>query len=755
MVVHKRNMTECIRQLKRLLLRDDGAVTVFAVIVLSSLLLFFSLLIDYARIAALHKLSEDAVRSGVRSVLSAYDSTLYERYGLFGRGGTEGQTIFAEAMNANTKGSASSAKQTLQLVRSKVEDSSLHTAAVLGSHDVFARQVLEEMKYKAPVDFTLELAAKFAPMAGAMKESAVTIGLLERMRKLYERREAHLARVLQLQQQAAAAISGSGIDAMIPVQTTALASGGDTALSIASEYSAYAAHVIHDQSPPNDGDAKYTNEIEAYEEKARSAAIELRRQSAAMLKQHVKLQGEALKEWELARTLNEDMQQLVQQANQSPPDTGYDKVSKSKVTGSEQHQVPAGSASDIEQVKQSADELVLSDSWFVTYKQELEEQGSAAAALDMEAGGFQSNISASLSKPVINPSADALLEGVTNLRLAYGIYGERYIRPASIMEKRKQTLESSNLKAQLKQQEEQAGSLWKQARGMLHGLTAVPQTEEHIKLFEQVKRRFDANLLFSQQSAEAVNAVTGTEQASGAHEAAEQSTVLMEGLFTGMAGMLERTRDSLYFGEYVVHRYASFAPQNLRTMIIEGDTTELSHAISFNNQEAEYVLYGFHNPVGNIAAAYGELFAARLAVRMMEGLIESRSLGHPLLILSAALIYGLEKSIEDMLAFTERGTAPLSKFVKVELAYTDYLRLFMLMHSGNEAVRLARMIAVIEQNSGTILSAVPSAVTGEALVSTELWFVPGLMRVLGRFGLLEGKVVGNRYETTQTIGWSY
>ncbi|MNJ65933.1 hypothetical protein D3C77_619740 [compost metagenome] len=139
----------------------------------------------------------------------------------------------------------------------------------------------------------------------------------------------------------------------------------------------------------------------------------------------------------------------------------------------------------------------------------------------------------------------------------------------------------------------------------------------------------------------------------------------------------------------------------------------------------------------------------------MEGLIESRSLGHPLLILSAALIYGLEKTMEDMLAFAGRGSAPLSKYVRVELTYVDYLRLFMLMHGVDEAPKRARMIAVIEQNLGTTLSALPSGVTGEANVSMELWFVPGLMSVLGRFGLLEGKVAGNRYETTQTIGWSY
>jgi hypothetical protein len=288
---------------------------------------------------------------------------------------------------------------------------------------------------------------------------------------------------------------------------------------------------------------------------------------------------------------------------------------------------------------------------------------------------------------------------------------------------------------------------------MLQGLTAVPQSEEHNALFEQARKRYNDNLLFNQRTDEAASA-SGAPQAADAHEAAEQSSELMGGLFNGMAGMLERTRDAVYFGEYVVHRYASFSPQNLRALFTGGDPTELTHAISFNNQEAEYVIYGFHDPVGNIIAAYGELFAARMAVRTMEGLIESRALGHPLLILSAAIIYGLEKAMEDMLSFTERGSAPLSKYVKAELGYTDYLRLFMLIR-GVDAGRAARMIAVIEQNSGATLSAVPSGVTGEAEISVGLWFVPGLMRVLGRFGLLEGKVVGNRYETTQTISWSY
>ncbi|MBD2867772.1 hypothetical protein [Paenibacillus arenilitoris] len=736
------------------MLRDDGAVTVFAVIVLSSLLLFFSLLIDYARIAAVHKLSEDAVRSGVRSVLSAYDAVLYERYGLFGRGGTDGQSLFTQTLEANASNEPSLSGDGFKLAGMKVEGSSLHAAEYLGSHDVFARQVLEEMKYKAPVDFTLELAARFAPIAGAMKEAAATIGLLEQMRKLYEKREAHLAQAFRLQREAAANVGGSGMDALIPSGTSAVTAGGETVLAVASEYKAYAEQVMHDQSLPEGASPKFTQEIAAYEEKARSVTLALRRAGADMLKRHSNLMGDAVRELEAARQLNEEMQRLAAQANQAAPGGGYDTVARSRVPGADQDQVPAGAASELGQLKQSADELVLPDSWLAAYKQEMETQGADAAAVDAEAGSFQSNSTASMARPITDPVSETLLEGAANLRLAYGAYEEKYIRPATVLARRQQLLEGGEVKAKLKQQEEQAAALWTKARGMLQGLTSVPQMEEHTRLFMQVKKRYDGNMLFNQRSAEAASDEAGIGLAPSAHDAAEQSSAWMGGLFTGMADMLERTRDTVYFGEYVVHRFASFAPQNLRGMIGGGNPAELSHAISFNNQEAEYVIYGFHDSIGNIAAAYGELFGVRLAVRTMEGLIESRSLGHPLLILSAAILYGLEKAMEDMIAFTERGSAPLSKFVRAELTYTDYLRLFMLIR-GSSPARMARMIAVIEQNSGTALSATPSGVTGEAEVSTELWFIPGLMGALGRLGLLEGKVVGNRYETSQTIGWSY
>lgn len=105
---------------------------------------------------------EMSARAGVRSVLSAYDETLYEKYGLFGRGGTDAEHIFNQVVDERFTGGEGAAVRWLDIRR---EAAHINTAQLLGTHSVFERQVLEEMKYKAPVDFTIELINRFKPLA--------------------------------------------------------------------------------------------------------------------------------------------------------------------------------------------------------------------------------------------------------------------------------------------------------------------------------------------------------------------------------------------------------------------------------------------------------------------------------------------------------------------------------------------------------------------------------------------------------------
>jgi hypothetical protein len=734
---------------------SKGSITIFSAVVLSGLLLFSAVLIDYARIAVLHKLTEDAVRSGVRSVLSAYDERLYERYGLFGRGGTNGDVIFEQTVQANfgRDGDAASiqGEDSFKLVQAELESAYTDPAEVLGKHEVFVHQVLEETKYKAPIDFTLELASKFAPLSGTMKEATVTINMLEELRKLYDKREEQLSTVLQLQRDAAETVTN--VAGLIPTKALALATGTQHAARLAGDYAQYASWVLTDKQLAEQGKkVRYTEQIADYEQKARAWMDEMARELALAKKQHDKLQGEAVQALQSAKQFNEDMQRIKQEAANAPSNNGYDRVTGKKLAGEDAEVVGADPANDIKEIQNTVDELVLPDSWFTDYSQEISDQASVFASLQMEAGGFISNLAAGVASPSLNN--EQIKEGAVNLRIAYEQYEGAYLRKGSRIDEREQKLTDKEVKKERQAQEEKAGQLWSKARNLLHGMTSVPQSEEHLKVIQEIEKRYKNNLLFNQKADDAEAA--GLEVAGDAHEEAENASSLIGGLFEGIADMLGQTRDSVYMSEYVLQHYASFAPQNLRALLMNGDQAELAHAVVFNNQEAEYVIYGFHSTTANLAAAYGELIGVRMAIRTMEGLSACKASAHPLLILSCSIVYGLEKTMEDMVAFTERGAAPLSKYINVDVAYTDYLRLFMLVHGGSDRPSsLARMIAVIEHNDGVTLSQVPTAITGEVQASAKLWFLPGVMGMIQHFGSLQGKVVDGKYETTQTIGWSY
>ncbi|MEK3881970.1 hypothetical protein [Paenibacillus sp. PL2-23] len=743
-------------QAPKWLFKEDGAVTIAAVLILSSLLLFFAVLIDYARIAAFQLMSENAARSGVRSVLSAYDSWLFERYGLFGRGGTDGGLIFREVLEAGLGTRPLGPDDGFGIVASTLESSKLLTASTLGEHDVFARQVLEDMKYKAPVDFTLELIAKLAPMATTLQQSSNAIQTLEQLRRLYERREDLLEKAVRLQEAAAQLVSDSEALALIPAGRSGLVGGGGggfTSASLAEAYGAYVGQVELDAAAGEGEETLYSDSIAAYEQEVAALTMELRSSSSRLKLKHAELLTDAAGKVEEAERINGQMQRLIA-ASDSAAGAGYSHVANQKVPGAADNPVQGDLERQLEEIRSSSDKLLRTGEWFAAYRAELLQQGTRSSSLTSEMDQLLGRWSGAMSKP-LNPIAQAsLLLSVAEIGSALQAYEALYSQPGQVLKERRASVLDASLQAKLDEQKLQADSKWREASRMLHGLAGVPVRPDYQEIFNSVRERYDQNLLFNQQGA-SETAAYKLEQPADAGAAAEASAARMDGLFAGLSDMLAHGRDSFYFGEYAAHRFSYFEPQQLRALLVNGDPDGVMAAASFHNQEMEYVLYGFHDPVGNLIAAYAELFTVRLAIRTMEGLLECRALGHPLLVLSGALIYGLERTMEDMLAFAEKGSAPLSKYVKVELAYLDYLRLFMMMHGGERERRLGRMIAVIEQNTDLLLSAVPASVTGEARVSMQLWFLPGVMSMLGRLDLLQGKVVGSRYETTQTVGWSY
>jgi len=762
--------------------RSDGSVSLYLIAITAAVFFFMAVLIDYARIAAFERQTESAAYAAARSVLSAYDGTLYARYGLFGRGGTDSAEIAAHVLESHADASRRSDR--MELLRIRIEEVNVQDEGMLGNHAILKRQILEEMKYKAPIDLATEVAGKFRAVSGAMDEATRTVNHLEEARKLYDRRQRHLLAALGYQQNAAAALSGSGVDGLIPMPSVGVASqGANTAKGIAAGYPAFAGWVEADRNaleawrlaseahsrsgsegPLPPAPPLHTAEIQAYASQARSAAQEIRQASRIASGQHANLLQAARNELDAAETINARIASLSRQAAHSP-DSGSGKLANSKtaaVGGSGQPAAPAMEG-EMKSLREATDKLALPTEWFRQYRDEIREQGTALASVDAASAAFQSSVLNALAAP---SSARALMltEQAASLAEAYRYYADRYAGAATVLTARERGIRSGQgADEERAKLEKQAATKMGEARKLLGQIAALPKTSEAIESYRRLEGLYDRNVSWNDAVREAeasadeeVEAWEGAEPSGHSDTYAKGTMNRTDELFGGLAELLGDARDELYLNEYAVHRFVSFQPHHLGVMTAADKPSgeALAAAIALHNQEVEYVIYGMHDPVSNLAAAYGEIFALRVAIRTMEGLIEKRPLGHPLVVLAAAVLYGIEKALEDMASLAQRGTTPLSKFAPIPIEYRDYLRLFLFLH-GSEKAKLSRITALIEHHTGYNLHAVPTAISSTVESSVNLWFVPGIAGALARSGVLRGKVEEGRYETTRTVAWSY
>jgi len=139
----------------------------------------------------------------------------------------------------------------------------------------------------------------------------------------------------------------------------------------------------------------------------------------------------------------------------------------------------------------------------------------------------------------------------------------------------------------------------------------------------------------------------------------------------------------------------------------------------------------------------------------MEGFVECSKMGNPLLILAAAILYGVEHAVQDMLELVNKGDIELSKYIPVRLTYKDYLRMFLMLHSRNEAM-MSRMLAVIQFNTKINPNERATTVEGDVRASIRLWFLPGVMKTLRLTKIIsQGEVEGSRYFVTKKAAFTY
>ncbi|EHS58119.1 DUF5702 domain-containing protein [Paenibacillus sp. Aloe-11] len=725
-----------------------GAVTVFLILILAVMFGFIAVFIDYARIAALHVQTERLTHAAVRSVMSAYDPVLQQEYGLFAYGESDGQQIMDKVLNDSAKRTARA--ETLPLMNTKLDSSSLQMERELGKYSIFNEQIREEMKYKAPVDFTFEVLEKLKPLSQNMKEASHTVDLLKRLQKLYDQREAKLDDMLAKQREAGARmeevrkriIKQQGV--YIPNQY--IWDPLEVVADIAAQYKHYV-HVYEDNQKSVD-DVKIM-QMEKYSRRARSALDRLRQAMVQAGEEHDKLLLEAKEPLNETRQINEEMRKVIVQYKQRAANAGYDEVSAAPT--------PSGGGSNADpsvgSARQKAEDLLIPDKEFEQWEVEIEKQRTAINTVNSRLTGMMRTLSF-YTDPFLN--ADMLKQEVASALKEMDKYLNAYVwsGAANVLDSEARMLDTRRgPDKERKKMEKEAKNKLKQAYRIIEVLSKGKQSAEQ---FQKLEQYYSESIAFNQSTSG--SSVTA-DLSYDTYDAAGASMDSMDGLYGAASGLLTQLGDEFYQNEYALSyfhhvdfsRFGSLAGSGANV----GNAAQvLGDQLEVSNQEVEYILYGFHNPTGNLASAYGEIFAMRLAIRTMEGLVKNSSKGNPLVVLAAALLYGIEKAIEDMIMLAQKGYVPLSDFLKFRMTYKDHLRLFLMLHSNNER-KMSRMLALIRLNTDVNPAERQTYAEGEVRNGMRLWFLPGVMKMLGTASKEGESIKGSVYYVTKTAHFSY
>ncbi|WP_258170194.1 MULTISPECIES: hypothetical protein [unclassified Paenibacillus] len=720
-----------------------GAVTLFLILILAGVYMFVAIFIDYARIAAFKVQTERMTHAAMRSVMSAYDTSLRE-YGLFGYGDSSGDAIMAKVLNDSVK--PSSVKDGFPILDIQWDTTSLSMERELGRYDIFNRQIQEDMKYRAPVDFTLEVINRFKPISDEMKEAAHTVDLLKKLQKLYDKREELLDEAIANQTESAEKLKNLPKLIMDPpsqaIYEEMLEETPETATEAAARYADYLNKKQADEGLPF-REQQYILELARYRTGVGNVVTGISMIIQPALQAHQTKLEEAQSKIEEARKINEEMKRVIAEGENRSQNASYDNVGNSDLPGTSP--ASTGSGSEAKSTRSLASELVRADSLFDQLKARVVSQNSDFSNVRRDNMELNNQL-----RSVTGMSGVPIKPAVRQASQVTERYMDTYVRsgPANLILQSKQQLESGRgSDAQRKENDKESKGKLKEVKRILSQIQNG--SSGSMDAFKQLEEYYNANIAFNEASREEAKKA---EIAGDPYDSGGDAMKGMDSLFGGMSGLLDSLGDELFQNEYALAYFNSMDFGQLFTWTEGGG--DAGDVFKLENQELEYIVYGFHNPSGNIAAAYAEIFGMRLAIRTAEGLIEHSKLGNPLLVLSAAILYGITNAIADMVKLAKEGSVELSKYIKVKLTYRDHLRLFLLMHSNNER-KMSRMLALIRLNTGVNPDEKQTYASGNMRSSIKLWFLPGVVRSIGTVMGSADQVEDGRFFIERKADYSY
>ncbi|NEW06492.1 hypothetical protein GK047_10765 [Paenibacillus sp. SYP-B3998] len=748
---------------------EKGVVSVYLILIIVPIFLFQAVLIDFARIKLAEKETDSAVKAATRSVMSAFDMEL-QAMGLYGLGLTQEnkESIFREVFADNVSGHVTPGGFHYIDTKPELRDLRVTPVYSLANHVIFEKQVLEDMKIKAPIEFMLEITDKF-------RKSGTTV---------------------PFEQGSLFAKEASELDKLLNQREEALDEAWQSTEELFAKTKAYHDHYQKRISELGDLMTQIgshtMNEVRSSLDQVKDQLRSIREAMANLDSNLASLSQAGPPNWasiqpilQSKQALGEQAQALVEKQNELEKllellikyaalltTTKIEALANGKVIGELLHRIEP----ELRKAKQKNDEIRQKLNG-IAQNASVDKSKASDAFLSVVVIGddyfykYQTSIASIVALfSVFQEIVDSVILYTTDNKTKANNGNEAYWTQSSTFYANQNALEKSRMEKnesigkRKREQKDKIQSILEQAKQSIGACSTVIDQNGDRERYKKLQGDGESKGYYQKyREANAQDTFIGSEIAYDLEKSEPVSLKAMS-MLDAFNQATTSLRNELYVNEFALTKF------NYRTYGLEKDpagkpkkSNELvdpgSHALA--NQEVEYLLYGFSSCLANISSAYAEMFAFRLAIRTVEALLDPKkellNIGSPLLVFLAAAAEGAFEAFKDMNNLIKGESVELSAKITMSamsLSYKDYLRIFLLLHSNNTKV-MARMQALIEMQTGKDLLLQTTYMQANASTSIRLWFVPKIMKLMEGTGLLGCKVQGNRCKLTSTAAVAY
>lgn len=728
----------------RFIVDEKGAVSIFLIMITLLLFIFNAVLIDFARIIIAERQTEEAANVALRSTMSSYHQKLQDA-GLFAFDGDEGEAtaIFKEVFEKNISPNEAG---NFELLGLRSEDSEmtldLNFDSSLDSEEVLRYQILEEMKYKAPVEIGEAILKDFLSISEKVEEASNYSKIAKEINDLAEERMEKIDEALELINAAKAQLD----DVKDKAKKTSSGASYPEILNIYDiykyHYSDYVLDLEEIEALENPGEGKEIDKERIQELKDNRKVFKHR--AIAMLNEisdaataaHENVE-DAIELIDAAGDLNKDIILIVEEQSNS---TGSDYDNANDLN---QSQVDGSIDSS------TLEDYVLEQSFFSSLldllndaRRSLNTTGTTDALIQKIEVDFLPSVRADFN----NRSKRRIENDMTNTHDYHTNALNSIISAIDLIEETLDDYLSNNEQSADQVEDEIAEEEEK----------ANDAQEELSKELEDIKNAYEGYGIAQQDTDKLIELgvmARGYGVASAAdnkefsfedpEDTADEAMSFIDGVFKKIGDTLVNSRDKVYVNEYILMRFSShdFDKSGAESLI-------------FENNQVEYIMYGQEVFALNHYAAMSEIFAVRFAINLTQALINPTNKIFGPLFWVKAISEAFKETIDNMQKIKSGESIPIMQSLpRVRMNYKDHLRLFLFIHS--EGAKFSRLMAVLHEESEQDLNEAPTYVTANATTSIQLWFLPQIADVLGRANIIDGRVEGNRFYIEKEVNFSY